>query len=49
MGKDKGNAADGPFSAAYKRRNRMEKIGFIGLGIMGKPMARHLMRPGPGH
>lgn len=24
----------------------MEKIGFIGLGIMGKPMARHLMRAG---
>ena len=24
----------------------MEKIGFIGLGIMGKPMARHLMKAG---
>jgi 2-hydroxy-3-oxopropionate reductase len=24
----------------------MEKIGFIGLGIMGKPMARHLLRAG---
>src|SRR5262249_39791184 len=24
----------------------LEKIGFIGLGIMGKPMARNLMRAG---
>lgn len=24
----------------------MEKIGFIGLGIMGKPMARHLLKAG---
>jgi len=24
----------------------MEKIGFIGLGIMGKPMAKHLLRTG---
>lgn len=24
----------------------MEKIGFIGLGIMGKPMAKHLMKAG---
>jgi 2-hydroxy-3-oxopropionate reductase len=24
----------------------MEKIGFVGLGIMGKPMARHLMKAG---
>src|SRR5688572_10866271 len=24
----------------------MEKIGFIGLGIMGKPMARHLIKAG---
>jgi len=24
----------------------MEKIGFIGLGIMGKPMARHLLQAG---
>ena len=25
---------------------KMEKIGFIGLGIMGKPMARHLIKAG---
>ena len=24
----------------------MEKVGFIGLGIMGKPMARHLLNAG---
>ncbi len=24
----------------------MEKIGFIGLGIMGRPMAKHLMKAG---
>ena len=24
----------------------MKKIGFIGTGVMGKPMARHLMRKG---
>ena len=24
----------------------MEKIGFIGLGIMGKPMAKHLLKAG---
>ena len=24
----------------------MEKIGFIGLGIMGKPMALHLLKAG---
>jgi 2-hydroxy-3-oxopropionate reductase len=24
----------------------MEKIGFIGLGIMGKPMARNLIKAG---
>ena len=24
----------------------MEKIGFIGLGIMGKPMAQHLLKAG---
>ena len=24
----------------------MEKIGFIGLGIMGKPMANHLVKAG---
>src|SRR5688500_1355813 len=24
----------------------MEKIGFIGLGIMGKPMAKHLIKAG---
>ncbi len=24
----------------------MEKIGFIGLGIMGKPMARNLVKAG---
>jgi len=24
----------------------MEKIGFAGLGIMGKPMARHLLKAG---
>ncbi|MCS6963822.1 MAG: 2-hydroxy-3-oxopropionate reductase [Thermoflexus sp.] len=30
----------------YERRPRMERIGFIGLGVMGKPMARNLMRAG---
>ena len=24
----------------------MEKIGFIGLGIMGKPMSQHLLKAG---
>ena len=24
----------------------MEKIGFIGLGIMGRPMAKHLLKAG---
>lgn len=27
-------------------RNHMEKIGFIGLGIMGKPMTRNLLKAG---
>src|SRR5688572_9499841 len=26
--------------------NKFEKIGFIGLGIMGKPMVRNLLKPG---
>ena len=25
----------------------MEKIGFVGLGIMGKPMSRNLLKAGP--
>ena len=30
----------------FDKTNDMEKIGFIGLGIMGKPMARHLINAG---
>ena len=29
-----------------KGENGMEKLGFIGLGIMGMPMARHLCEAG---
>ncbi len=29
-----------------KKKNQMYKIGFIGLGIMGKPMARNLLKAG---
>ena len=34
--------------AAYKgeRKKEMKKIGFIGVGIMGKSMVRNLMKAG---
>jgi 2-hydroxy-3-oxopropionate reductase len=31
---------------SLKRRNIMTELGFIGLGIMGKPMASHLVKAG---
>jgi 2-hydroxy-3-oxopropionate reductase len=31
---------------SLKRRNIMAELGFIGLGIMGKPMASHLVKAG---
>jgi len=33
-------------SHTYKVDEKMQKIGFIGLGIMGKPMATNLIRKG---
>jgi 2-hydroxy-3-oxopropionate reductase len=30
----------------FKNKGRMEKIGFIGLGIMGRPMSLHLLNGG---
>jgi len=35
-----------PKTVISKRRNCMGKIGFIGLGIMGKPMAKNLLKAG---
>src|SRR3712207_9064425 len=33
-------------SSSRRRLKMAEKVGFVGLGIMGKPMARNLMEAG---
>ena len=44
------NAASMPYEgrslAGRERMERMERIAFIGLGIMGSPMARRLLAAG---
>ena len=35
-----------PTSNTQRRDTMMERLGFIGLGIMGKPMALHLLKAG---
>jgi 2-hydroxy-3-oxopropionate reductase len=40
-------ATSAPKTSSSRRRLKMaEKVGFVGLGIMGKPMARNLMEAG---
>ena len=40
-------APAGPPGADGHPGQSLEKIGFIGLGVMGRPMARNLLAAGP--